>query len=305
MTAVAMSALSMSLGSMSVGSTFAQAALTGSLAVALLVAAAAGVVSFASPCVLPLVPGYLSYVTGMTGSMTGPTTGPMTGPTAGSASGLEGATGVTAQAGRSASPVPRPSLEQQQRWRLVFGACLFVLGFTAVFVALGAAFGALGAYVQRYDVQLSRWLGLLVVVMGLVFLDVLPGGGRAWQVRWRPAAGLAGAPVLGVVFGLGWAPCIGPTLAAVLSLATDQGTAWRGAALTAAYCVGLGLPFVLVAAFVGRSQVVLGVLRRRRQLISRLGGAGLVIVGLLLVSGVWNRWLNGLQGMVTSYQTVI
>lgn len=247
------------------GSQFAQSALSGPLLVALTVAGVAGLVSFASPCVLPLVPGYLSYVTGLSSV----------------------------------------ALEDRRRWRVVLGAGLFVLGFAVVFIGLGAAFGALGEQLQRHQVQLSRWLGGVVVLMGLVFLGVLPGSGRQVSLRWRPAAGLAGAPLLGVVFRLGWAPCIGPTLSAVLSLATDQASAWRGAVLTAAYCAGLGVPFLVVALFVGRSQRLLMVLRRHRLLISRVGGVGLVVIGVLLLTGLWGRWLAEMQGVIGGFQTVV
>ena len=241
-------------------------ALDGPLLLAIPVAALAGLVSFASPCVLPLVPGYLGYVTGLTGV----------------------------------------DLERQRRGRTVLGALLFVLGFSAVFVVLGTAFGGLGALLQRYDAELARWLGALVVVMGLVFLGVAPALSRERRVRWRPAAGLAGAPLLGVTFGLGWAPCIGPTLSAVLLLATDAGTAWRGALLTLVYCLGLGLPFVLVALGLGRSQRLLGVLRRHRLAIARTGGVALVVIGVLLLTGVWGEWVRALQAALSdSFVTVI
>jgi cytochrome c-type biogenesis protein len=247
------------------GDAFAGAALSGPLLVAAPVAALAGLVSFASPCVLPLVPGYLGYVTGLTGV----------------------------------------ELERQRRGRLVAGALLFVLGFSAVFVALGAAFGGLGAFLTRYDRDLARWMGLLVVGMGLVFLGLVPGAGREARVRWRPAAGLVGAPLLGVVFGLGWTPCIGPTLGAVLTLATDAGTAWRGALLALVYCLGLGLPFVLVALGLGRGARGLDALRRHRLLVARLGGGALVVVGLLLVTGVWSSWMSHLQGGIGGFETVL
>ncbi|MGQ7295297.1 cytochrome c biogenesis CcdA family protein [Quadrisphaera sp. KR29] len=237
----------------------------GPVLVAVLVAAVAGVVSFASPCVLPLVPGYLGYVTGLTGV----------------------------------------DLERQRRGRLLLGSVLFVLGFSAVFVAAGAAFGALGAFLVGHQLELTRWMGVVVVLMGLAFLGAVPGLRGEARVRWRPAAGLVGAPLLGATFGLGWTPCIGPTLAVVLALATDSGTAGRGVLLTVAYCLGLGLPFVLVALGLGRSARALDQLRRRRLVIARAGGVALVVVGVLLVSGLWSQWLGALQGSIGAWETPV
>jgi cytochrome c-type biogenesis protein len=249
----------------SIGTAFAETVLSGPLLLALPVAALAGLVSFASPCVLPLVPGYLGYVTGLTGE----------------------------------------DLERQPRSRLLTGAALFVLGFTVVFVLLGAAVGGLGTALARWDVVLTRVLGVLVIAMGVVFLGAVPALQRERRLPLRPAAGLAGAPLLGVVFGLGWAPCIGPTLSAVLLLTLDSGSAGRGAVLTAAYCLGLGVPFLVVALGLGRGVRSLEVLRRHRLAISRVGGAMLVVVGLLLVTGVWSAWLSALQGTIGSFETVI
>ena len=249
-----------------VGDAFARTAFSGPLLLALPVAALAGLVSFASPCVLPLVPGYLGYVTGLTGV----------------------------------------DLDQQRRSRVVLGAGLFVLGFTVVFVLLGFTVGGLGLALQRWDDEVSRVLGVLVVVMGLAFLGAFPRLQRERRLRMRPAAGLAGAPLLGMVFGLGWAPCIGPTLAAVIGLSlTDGGGASRGAVLAAAYCLGLGVPFVLVAAGLGRGMRGLDVLRRHRLAIARFGGGMLVVVGLLLVTGTWAAWVNDLQGAINSFVPAI
>ncbi len=176
--------------------------------------------SFASPCVLPLVPGYLGYVTGLTGV----------------------------------------DLAEQRRWRVVTGAVLFVLGFSTVFLLMGFTAGAVGGTLYRWQDEIARVLGVVVVVMGLVFLGVLdrvlPWLSDDRRPGWRPATGLAGAPLLGLVFGLGWAPCIGPVFSAVALLGFNEGTAGRGVVLAAAYCLGLGLPFVLVAAGFGRGRVL-------------------------------------------------
>lgn len=249
-----------------VGGAFADTAFSGPLLLALPVAALAGLVSFASPCVLPLVPGYLGYVTGLTGI----------------------------------------DLERQQRARVVVGASLFVLGFTVVFVLLGFTAGAAGAALQRWEVEIARVLGVVVIALGMVFMGAFPALQRERRLRVRPAAGLAGAPLLGVVFGLGWAPCIGPTLAAVIALSfTGDGGGGRGAVLAVAYCVGLGLPFVVVAAGVGRGMRALDVLRRHRLAIARTGGAMLVVVGVLLVTGVWTAWMNDLQGVMATFTPAI
>ena len=229
--------------------------LSGPLLAALPIAALAGLVSFASPCVLPLVPGYLGYVTGLSGV----------------------------------------ALERQRRWRVLAGAVLFVLGFSVVFVLVGFTAGGLGEVLFRWSEQIARVLGVVVVVLGLVFLGWVPGGASERRLSWRPVAGRAGAPLLGVVFGLGWAPCIGPVFSAVALLSVQSGGAGRGAVLALAYCLGLGLPFVLVAAGLGRSNRVLDLMRRHRRTISRFGGGMLVVVGLLLVTGVWTAWVDAVR----------
>ncbi len=268
----------------SVGSSFASTAVSGPLVAAVAVAALAGLVSFASPCVLPLVPGYLGYVTGLTGL------------------------GGGAVAGRAPS-----ARADEHRGRVLLGAVLFVLGFSVVFVGYGAAFGALGGALTRYGDAVTRVLGIFVIAMGLIFL----GGARFLPARlgavlesdrrsrWRPAAGLAGAPLLGVVFGIGWSPCLGPTLAAVQALALDAASPWRGVTLGLAYCVGLGLPFLLVAAGLGRSSRTLTVIRRHRVALGRIGGGVLVVVGLMLVTGVWTAWLSALQATIGGFETVV
>jgi len=247
-----------------VGDSFARVVVDGPFVVAALVAAVAGLVSFLSPCVLPLVPGYLSYVGGLSGTEANAATD---GTTAGG--------GVATRA--------------RVRSRTVLGAMLFVLGFTAVFVTYGVLFGRLGSALIEHQRLLERILGVVVILLGLAFLGWLPGVSRELRIHRFPSAGLVGAPLLGIVFGLGWTPCIGPTLGAVQSLALSTAGAGRGAALSAAYCIGLGVPFVLVA--VGARWLVrsLAVVRRHANVVTYVGGGLLVVLGLLLVTGLWGE----------------
>lgn len=239
--------------------------LDGSLLLAVPIALLAGLVSFLSPCVLPLVPGYLGYVTGLSGV----------------------------------------DLDQQHRGRTVAGAGLFVLGFTAVYVVLGWTFGAVGAWLQEYQGTLMRVLGVVTIVLGLVFAGWIPGTDGAVRPGVRPAAGLAGAPLLGAVFALGWTACTGPTLAAILALAGLGGDPARGALLATAYCLGLGIPFVLAALAYRRALGAFAVARRHRVAIARAGGIMLVAVGLLLVTGTWGDLLARVQGSITGFETVL
>ena len=305
----------------SVGGAFARTALDGPLLAAVAVAAVAGLVSFASPCVLPLVPGYVGYVTGLTGvgapaaaTSATATSGAATVSAVGSA---RAAPTVSTTPTTTSAPATTPggpaAPHPAERTRVLTGAALFVLGFSAVFVAYGAAFGTLGTALVRYGETTTRVLGVVVVVMGLLFLGagrLLPGRWGALvqgeaRVRWRPAAGLAGAPLLGAAFGLGWSPCLGPTLAAVQALALDAASPWRGVALGLAYCAGLGVPFLLVAAGLGRTSRTLGVLRRHRVAIGRTGGLVLLVVGVMLVTGAWSTWLAGLQATISGWETVV
>lgn len=247
------------------GADFAQTVLSGSLLAALGVALLAGLVSFASPCIVPLIPGYVGYLSGMAGAGSG-------------------------GAGNSKS---RP--------RLLLGVALFVLGFTAVFVTLGVAFASLGASLEGRLDLVTRILGVLVVVLGFVFLGFVPFMQQERKVHLSPRAGLWGAPLLGVTFGLGWTPCIGPTLAAVLTLSLNEATAGRGVALAIAYSLGLGIPFAALAIWFERSAKILSWLRRHRLTLMRLGGALLVVLGLLLVTGLWTRLTGELQGWIDGF----
>jgi cytochrome c-type biogenesis protein len=244
-----------------VGATFARTVTDGPLVVAALVAALVGLVSFLSPCVLPLVPGYLSYVTGLAGT----------------------------EAGGGALAV-------RTRGRTVAGAALFVLGFTAVFVSFGVFFGGLGAAVARHQDLIERVLGGVVVLLGLGFLGVIPGLQREYRMHRLPAAGLAGAPLLGVAFGLGWTPCVGPTLGAVQTLAYSTASAGRGALLSTAYCLGLGVPFLLVGAGVRWLVGALDAVRRHAGWVTIAGGGLLVVLGVLLLTGQWDHLMNDLRG---------
>jgi len=235
---------------------FADIVLDGSLLLAAPVALLAGLVSFLSPCVLPLVPGYLGYVTGLTGA----------------------------------------DLKEHRRGRVILGILLFVLGFSVVFIAAGVLFSQATAWLRFNGSWVTQILGLVVVFMGIVFM-----GGFSWMQRDRkihkkPPAGLWGAPVLGLTFGLGWAPCIGPTLSAVLimSTGTDANVA-RGTLLTVFYCLGLGLPFILIALGLQRGMQALAFFRKHQLFIMRFGGALLIALGVVMMTGLWGSWVSELQ----------
>jgi cytochrome c-type biogenesis protein len=229
----------------------------GPLLVAAGVAALVGLVGFLSPCVLPLVPGYLSYVAGLSGSDERPT----------------------------------------QR-RMFAGALLFVLGFTIIFVLEGVLFGSLGAAIRDHTLGIERVLGVVTIVMGVVFLGGIGFLQRERRIHKLPTPGLLGAPLLGAAFGLAWAPCLTPTFGAVYSLAFQEGTAGRGAFLMFCYCLGLGVPFVLVALGFGWVSGALGFVRRHVRVVSQVGGLLLIVIGVLLVTGEWNHWMDQLRSSV-------
>jgi cytochrome c-type biogenesis protein len=267
-----------------VGETFSGLVTDGPLLVGAAVAALVGLISFASPCVLPLVPGYLSYVAGLVGAPAAQAPQPTASP-------QPAGGGATATAVRT---------EVSARGRMVAGALLFVLGFSLVFIAFATAFGGLGRLMLEYTDVLNRVFGVVTVLVGLGFLGWLPLLQRTTRLSARPAAGLAGAPLLGIVFGLGWTPCLGPTLAAVYSLAVSEATAARGAVLGLAYCLGLGVPFVLVA-LGARSAVGATVfLRRHARTVTRVGGAVLVLVGLMLLTGAWTELMGWLRSWLAA-----
>jgi cytochrome c-type biogenesis protein len=237
------------------GNWFADQAHSGSLVLAIPVAMAAGLVSFFSPCVVPLLPGYLSYATGLSGA----------------------------------------DLADARRGRMLAGSLLFILGFSFVFVSFGALIGQVGEWLITYERTLTIVLGILTILLGMIFLGVVPWMQRDWRIHQVPAVGLAAAPLLGLLFGLGWAPCIGPTLSAVLFLSANEATAGRGALLTLAYCLGLGVPFIVAALAYRRMLGTVAWVRRHQQWVTAIGGLMLIVVGLLLLTGWWGELVGWIR----------
>lgn len=239
----------------------------GAIWLAVPIAFAAGIVAFLSPCVLPLAPGYISYITGLTGA-------------------------------ELADPRGR-------RGQVLAGSLLFVLGFSVVFVSYGVLFGGAGALLLDYADIINRVLGVVVIAMGLALLGVIPGLQREFRMHRVPTWGVAGAPVLGVLFGLGWTPCIGPTLTAVQTLAFTEASAVRGALLSFVYCLGLGLPFVVLAVAFSRMAGAIAWVKQHYLWVMRIGGGMLIIVGLLLVTGLWTDFTIWLRVQIPGFETVL
>ena len=296
---------------------------SGPLLLALPVAAAAGAVTFLSPCCLPLVPGYLSFVTGMAGaggpaSPAAPASVPAASAAGASAAGAPATGAPVSGAPVSGAPVSgvavaAPPLAATAavppRGRVVAGTALFVLGFSVVFMAYGAALGGLGHLLTGHARVLTQVLGGLTILLGLLFagaFDRFSFAGRIARPSVRPKAGLAGAPLLGVMFGLGWTPCIGPTLTAVLALSASTGTVARGAMLAFVYALGLGVPFLLVSFGFQAAMRAFAFFRRHARLVTRIGGAMLICVGLLEVTGAWSTFMAWLQvHWVSTYEPPI
>ena len=230
------------------------------LLIAMAIASLAGLISFFSPCVIPLVPGYLAYASGMGDS--------------------------------------------RNRSRVLLGSVLFVSGFTALFISYGLLFGQLGSKIAQNSRTISVVLGLLTIALGVIFL-FNEKFYRSFKPSWKMRTGLISAPFIGFAFGIGWTPCIGPTLGAVQVLAFESATAQRGAILSAAYCFGLGTPFILMGLFLDKAEPFRKMIVRRGNLITKIGGSLLILIGLLQVTNLWDQLMNSLRDLITGFIPII
>jgi cytochrome c-type biogenesis protein len=237
---------------------FVEQIFSGVLVTAFPFAFIAGIISFLSPCVLPLVPGYLSFAAGFSVS----------------------------------------------RGKVLLGSILFVLGFSAVFVSFGAVFGGLGDALSSHEEVISRILGVVTIFLGFIFYGRFPFSPTI-RPKMRTTGGLLGAPLLGVLFGIGWTPCIGPALAAVQTLAFQESSAVRGAVLSFGYCLGLGLPFILSGLSLDKSAKLRSLIYRRGDLISKIGGVFLIAIGVLEVLGLWSQLMNSMRSLISDFIPVI
>ena len=239
--------------------------MTGSMLVALPIAVLAGAISFFSPCVVPLLPGYLSYVTGLSAA----------------------------------------ELGSEKRGRMLAGTALFVAGFSAVFILTGVVFGTAGDLLIDHQATITKVLGALTVVLGLVFLGGFGFLQKDLRVHRVPAVGIAAAPLLGVLFGFGWTPCIGPTLGTVMTLATTEGSTGRGATLALVFSLGLGIPFIVAALAFRRMLSAVAWVRKHQLLVIRIGGVLMIAVGLLLLTGVWDAMTADLRQWVANFGSAV
>lgn len=246
---------------LSLATWFQDTAFSGSLVLAIPVALVAGLVSFFSPCVVPLLPGYLSYTTGLSGA----------------------------------------DLESAKRGRMLAGSLLFVAGFSFVYVTYGTLFGSVGRWLFEYQDQISIVLGAVTIILGMAFLGAIPWLQRDWRFHKIPDVGLVAAPLIGLLFGLGWTPCMGPTLTVIQGLAINEASAGRGALLSAFFCLGLGLPFVVAALAYRRTLGAIGWVRRHQKWVTRAGGLMLIAVGVLLITGWWDYIVEDLRNLAPGF----
>ena len=237
---------------------FVEQIMSGFLIAAFPVAFVAGLISFLSPCILPLVPGYLSFAAGFSAN----------------------------------------------RGKVFLGSILFVLGFSVVFISFGAIFGGLGNQLVANEDLISRVLGVITIFLGFIFLGKFPFA-PTFRPTIKTTGGLVGAPLLGILFGVGWTPCIGPSLAAVQTLAFQESSAVRGAFLSLGYCFGLGLPFIASGLFLDRTEKMRKYLVKRGDLISKIGGVFLIVIGLLEVTGLWGQLMNSSRSFISDFIPVV